>query len=171
MIAATVLSAVALVAGPGAASTSPPEAPYLSTATDTFALKGWETGSIGCRRIDPPIAGPTDPNAPAGSPPPPVMMASCYVADFTLRVRPTLAERLRAPFRGTITLYVPTDTTSVRMGYGNRPGVVYHERSEITWKVPGSGTYYVSITLRTQTDEFTYGETTYAVPLWVPRNT
>jgi hypothetical protein len=157
MLGATLLSAVALLAGPTV--TVPPDLPYLGTATDRIWLDRYSVSSMTCQQVDPPIPGPT---------PGPAMGMICGVADGTARVPPTLAGRVKAPFRGAITLNLPVHTDSVRIGYARRPWAEYSERPAVTWKLPGSGTYFVWIAVKWHTEVSSH-EVTYAVPLWVPR--
>jgi hypothetical protein len=92
----------------------------------------------------------------------------CIVADPPPFGPIRLDQRIKAPFRGTVTVWVPDTTDSVVIGWGNQPGSEFSSRPAIVWPLPGSGTYRMIITLKWHTNLAT-GETAYAVPLHVPR--
>lgn len=93
----------------------------------------------------------------------------CVHADGVPRVRPRLDQRVKAAFRGTVTLTLPENTDAVFIAYGRQPAVEYTTRPEVIWPTPGSGTYHMMITIKWH-DESSRSEATYLVPLWVPRN-
>jgi hypothetical protein len=79
-----------------------------------------------------------------------------------------LNQRIKAPFRGTVTVWIPDTTLSVVIGWGNQPGIEFSSRPAVVWPLPGSGTYRMGITLKWQT-ELAEGTTSYSVPLYVSR--
>lgn len=152
---AAVLFVAIAVAGGGVARAdeSPwPAHPYLTISTRTIELGRFTITSQACGRIDT-----TNPGF------------GCVVGDGVLNPRLPLAQRVKAPFRGTVMVTVPESTTdNVFISYGRRPGTSYPAQPAIVWPLPGSGTYYVFVSVKWHTNLAT-GETTYAVPLYVPR--
>jgi hypothetical protein len=155
-LAAAVCLAMAIVGGGVAqAEESPwPAHPYLTTSTGPIDLARFAYGSQACGRPSP-----TNP---------PFSSGWCVVADPPAFGPIRLDRRIKAPFRGTVTVWVPDTTDSVVIGWGDQPGIEFSSRPGVVWPVPGSGTYRMIIALKWHTNLAT-GETTYAVPLHVPR--
>lgn len=156
--AAILVIGTGAVGGQHASATSdppPPGPPSLSTSYDTVALSRFAVTSTTCGLI----------LTASGQ-----RFGGCQIADGGALRRLLLDQRVKAAFRGTATLTVPENTDSVFIGYGRQPSVEYSTRPTVIWPIPGSGTYYMTITLGWH-DEFTTSHTTYLVPLWVPRNT
>jgi len=141
-------------AGATTAPNPPPGPPSLSTSYDTVGLSGLVTATT-CGQI----------YAAKGQ-----FGSGCIHAHGPARARLRLDQRVKAPFRGTVTLTLPENTDSVFIGYARRPATEYSTRPTVIWSIPGSGTYNMHITLKWH-DEFTTSEATYLVPLWVPRTT
>lgn len=138
----------------GASSTTPAlSPPSLSTFYDTIELSRFAVTSTTCGQF-------VTASGQRGG--------GCIHADGAARGRLTLDQRVKAPFRGAVTLTVPENTDSVFIGYGRQPSVESRTRPTVIWPIPGSGTYYMTITLAWH-DEFTTSHATYLVPLWVPR--
>jgi hypothetical protein len=91
----------------------------------------------------------------------------CVVGDGVVRRPISLHERLKAAFGGTVTLLLPEPVDAVYVSYGRRPATEYLTPAVVS-TLPGSGTYHLVVTVKWH-DEFTRSETTYLVPLWVPR--
>lgn len=139
----------------GASSTTPALGhPSLSTSYDTVELSRFVVTSMTCGLI----------LTESGQ-----RFGGCQIADGTGPGRPRLDQRVKAAFRGTVTLTLPDNTDSVVIGYGRQPPAEFSARPTVIWPIPGSGTYYMTITLGWH-DEFTRSHTTYFVPLWVPRS-
>ena len=155
-LTAAVCLAMAIVGGSVArADESPwPAHPYLTTPDGTIELAPFAYGGQACGRQSPTR--------------PPFSSGWCVVADPGPFGPIRLKQRIKAPFRGTVTVWVPDTTDSVVIGWGNQPGTEFSSRPEIVWPLPGSGTYRMAITLKWQT-ELAAGTTTYSVPLYVPR--
>jgi len=149
-----------IVGGQRAGATSinprPPGPPSLSTSYGTVALSGLVTATT-CGQIYA-ASGQFFPGS------------FCIHAHGGARARLRLDQRVKAAFRGTVTLTLPENTDSVFIGYARQPSTEYSTRPTVIWSIPGSGTYYMNITLKWH-DEFTTSEATYLVPLWVPRTT
>ncbi len=144
--------ALAAAAAPAAGSPddSPPAA--VTTAYQTVPLAHYAVTSTSCGLI-PGSNGQRFPG--------------CVHADGGARKRLRLDERVKAAFRGTVTLLLPEVVESVWVGYGRRGGTE-HQTPIVVSTLPGSGTYDMVVTVKWH-DEFTRSETTYLVPLWVPR--
>jgi len=154
--AAVLVIGTLLVGGQHAGASSPTIGPpFLSTSYSTVFLSHYAVTSTSCGQI----------LTASGQ-----RFGGCVHADGAARRRPRLDQRIKAAFRGTATLTVPENTDSVFIGYGQQPSAEYGTRPTVIWPIPGSGTYHVRITMKWH-DEFTTSETTYLVPLWVPRNT
>jgi hypothetical protein len=132
-----------------------PAHPYLSISNRTISLERFTFGSQACSRPQPP----TSPQPIGGW---------CVVADPPPFGYIRLNQRIKAPFRGTVTVWVPDTTDSVVIGWGKQPGIEFSLRPDIVWPLPGSGTYQMAMTLKWHT-ELAAGTTAYVVPLYVPR--
>lgn len=145
-----------VVGGQHAGASSPAIGPpFLSTPYGTVFLSQYAVTSTTCGQI----------LTASGR-----RFGGCVHADGAARRRPRLDQRIKAAFLGTATLTVSEDTDSVFIGYGGQPSIEYSTRPTVVWPLPGSGTYHMGITLKRH-DEFTTSETSYLVPLWVPRKT
>jgi hypothetical protein len=155
-VVAILVLATLMVGGQRADATVTPSPPpvrlYLATY-GTVELSAFWAGSTRCWQ--------TPPENGRGS-------VGCIHGDMAGREPPRLDQRIKAAFRGTATLTVPENTDSISIGYGRQPSIEYSTRPTVIWPIPGSGTYYLTITLKSS-DEFSTSETTYYVPLWVPR--
>jgi len=153
---ATLVLTTLMVGGQRASATSinppPPVRLYLATY-GTVELSAFLAGSTRCWQ-NPPENG-------RGS-------GGCIHGDMAARERPRLDQRIKAAFRGTATLTLPENTDSISISYGRQPSIEYRTRPTVIWPIPGSGTYHMTITLKSH-DEFTTSETKYLVPFWVPR--
>ena len=76
---------------------------------------------------------------------------------------------MKAGFGRTVTLFLGETIDAVTVSYGRPPATEYTTPTVI-WKLPGSGTYNLVVTVKRH-DEFTRSEATYLVPPWVPRPT
>ena len=152
-LAAAVCLVIAIIGGSVArAQESPwPSHPTLTISTRTIDLSRFAVSSQACGRIST-----TNPGF------------GCVFADGGISPRIPLAQRVKAPFRGTVTVTVPENTTdNVFISYGRQPGAS-HAQPTIVWPLPGSGTYYLFVTVKWRTNLAT-GDTNYAIPLYVPR--
>jgi hypothetical protein len=132
-----------------------PGPPALTTSFDTVALSSFWMTSTSCSTVF----------VPSGQA---FVSQGCVHADGAARLRPRLDQRVKAAFRGTVTLTLPENTDSVLIAYGRQPAVEYTTRPAVIWPTPGSGIYHMTITIKWH-DESTRSEATYSVPLWVPR--
>ena len=154
--AAAVCLAIAIIGGGFAqAADSPwPAHPYLTASAGTVELARFAYGSQACGR--------ESPNSP------PFSSGWCVIADPPPFGLVRFNQRIKAPFRGTVTVWVPDTTDSVVISGGNQPATEFSSRPGIVWPLPGSGTYRMNITLTWHTERAA-GTTTYSVPLYVPR--
>lgn len=157
-LAGVALCLVLALLGAGAAdAASPwPPHPYLTVSDATVSLARFARGSQACSRT-----------ASSSSAQP--VSGWCVVADPVPLARIRLNQRVKAPFRGAVTLWLPEGSDRVLIGYGNQPAIEYGDRPAIVWPLPGSGTYYVTISVTWHT-ALAAGETTYQLPLYVPRS-
>lgn len=153
-VAAILVIGTSAVGGQLAWGSSPSQAPrpYLATSFGTFPLSPFVAFSTTCSMLATASGG----------------FVRCIHGDMAARLPPRLDQRIKADFRGIAVLTVPENTDSILIGYGRQPPIEYSTRPTVSWPLPGSGTYHVTITLKSH-DEFTTSETTYYVPLWVPR--
>ena len=145
----------ALSAAVTPASAAPQESPpaAVTTAYETVPLAHYAVTSTSCGFL-PTSSGQRFPG--------------CVHADGVARRRLRLDERVKAAFRGTVTLLLQEGVDSVYIGYGRRAGTEYLTPTVVVSQLPGSGTYEMVVTVKWH-DEFTRSETTYLIPLWVPR--
>lgn len=146
--------AAALIAAVTPASAAPQESPpaAVTTAYETVPLAHYAVTSTSCGFL-PTSSGQRFPG--------------CVHADGAVRRPIRLHERVKAAFGGSVTLLLPEGVDSVWVGYGRRGGTEYLTQSVVS-PLPGSGTYDMVVTVKWH-DEFTRSETTYLIPLWVPR--
>ena len=154
---AVVVATFALVGQPAGASSpgAPPDSPRLSTAYNTVGLSAYATSGTTCGQSDQVTAD--------GQ-----RLGYCQTWDGTARLPIRRDQRIRGVFRGTATLTLPANIDAVRISYGRQPPIAYTPGPTVVWPLPGSGTYHMQITLAWH-DESSSTETTYYVPLWVPR--
>jgi hypothetical protein len=155
-VTAAVCLAIAIVGGgvAQAADSRWPAHPYLTTTAGTIELARFTYGSQACGRQSPTS--------------PPFSSGWCVNASPVPFGPIRLNQRIKAPFRGTVTVWIPDTTLSVVIGWGNQPGIEFSSRPAVVWPLPGSGTYRMGITLKWQT-ELAEGTTSYSVPLYVSR--
>jgi hypothetical protein len=153
-LAAAICLSIAVVGGSvaGAEESPWPAQPSLTISTRTLDLGRFSVSSQACGRISPVNPG-----------------FGCVFADGAINPHVPLKRRVKAAFRGTVTVTVPESTTdNVFISYGRQPETSYPAQPAIVWPLPGSGTYYMFVTVKWHTTLAT-GDTTYAVPLYVPR--
>lgn len=150
----TLLLAIAVItlAAPAGAAPHQSSPAAVTTAYETVPLGHYAVTSTTCFMY-PPSSG--------------RLGAGCVVGDGLIRRPIPLHERVKAAFGGTVTLLLPEPVDTIRVSYGRRPATEYLTPTVVS-PLPGSGTYDMIVTVKWQ-DEFTRSETTYLVPLWVPR--
>jgi len=157
-LAGVALCLVLVLLGAGAAdAASPwPPHPYLTVSDATVSLARFARGSQACSRT----------TSPSSAQP---VSGWCVVADPVPLARVRLNQRVKAPLRGTVTLWLSEGSDRVLISYGTQPAIEYADRPAIVWPLPRSGTYYMTISVRWHA-ALTAGETTYQLPLYVPRS-